>query len=70
MTFTVDQVLDLPVGSVIENAVDIYFDFNEPIRTNTTRHEIFDGFPLIAPCDTSFFIDSVVSCKPILGLMG
>ncbi|MDA7762947.1 T9SS type A sorting domain-containing protein [Crocinitomicaceae bacterium] len=28
----------------ILNDADIYFDFNEPITTNTTVHKIFQGF--------------------------
>jgi hypothetical protein len=38
VTFTVDQVRDLPDGTEINNRVGIYFDFNEPIITNTTQH--------------------------------
>ena len=32
------------LGSVIENFADIYFDFNDPIRTNTTFHELAEKF--------------------------
>ncbi|MEM6398030.1 MAG: T9SS type A sorting domain-containing protein [Bacteroidota bacterium] len=38
--FTIDHLADLPLGTVIENEVDIYFDFNDPIRTNRTRHQL------------------------------
>lgn len=31
---------DVPLGSVIENSAAIYFDFNEPVITNTTWHTI------------------------------
>ena len=44
MTFHVDQNLNLPAGSLIENDADIYFDFNPPIITNETVHQIFEGF--------------------------
>ncbi len=30
------------------NDADIYFDFNDPITTNTTIHRIFEGFVEIA----------------------
>ncbi len=40
VTFTVEQVQDLPDGTEINNTVGIYFDFNEPIITNTTSHII------------------------------
>ncbi|MDX1651356.1 MAG: T9SS type A sorting domain-containing protein [Brumimicrobium sp.] len=42
ITFTVDQVPDLPNGTVINNQADIYFDFNAPIITNETSHRIND----------------------------
>ena len=32
----------LPIGSVIENTAAIYFDFNEPVITNTTVNTIHD----------------------------
>ncbi|MDC0460224.1 T9SS type A sorting domain-containing protein [Crocinitomicaceae bacterium] len=44
LTFHVDQVSDLTPGTVINNDVDIYFDFELPITTNTTVHKIFEGF--------------------------
>ena len=46
--FQVDQVPDLEPGTVIENDADIYFDFNDPITTNTTIHRIFEGFVEVA----------------------
>jgi len=30
-------------GTIIENYADIFFDFNDPVRTNTTYHEVDDG---------------------------
>ena len=44
ITFHVDQNLNLPAGTLIENDADIYFDFNPPIITNETVHQIFEGF--------------------------
>ena len=44
MTLHVDQNLNLPAGTLIENDADIYFDFNPPIITNETVHQIFEGF--------------------------
>lgn len=38
--FRVAQQPDLPVSTVIENTAAIYFDFNEPIITNTVFHTI------------------------------
>ncbi|RYM34933.1 T9SS type A sorting domain-containing protein [Brumimicrobium glaciale] len=42
VTFTVDQVPNLPNGTIINNQADIYFDFNSPIITNETVHRIND----------------------------
>ncbi|MCB0596175.1 MAG: T9SS type A sorting domain-containing protein [Lewinellaceae bacterium] len=38
--FSVRQQPDNPDGTVIENAAAIYFDFNEPVITNTVFHTI------------------------------
>lgn len=40
LVFTVDQVPNLPDDTEINNTANIYFDFNEPIITNTTSHFI------------------------------
>ncbi|MEO1258144.1 MAG: T9SS type A sorting domain-containing protein [Bacteroidota bacterium] len=42
--FRISQQPDLPIGTLIENSVAIYFDFNEPIITNTTFHQIGEDF--------------------------
>jgi uncharacterized repeat protein (TIGR01451 family) len=44
VTFHVDQVPNLSPGTEITNDADIYFDFNDPITTNTTIHRIYEGF--------------------------
>lgn len=41
--FKVDQMPNLPLGSVIRNDADIYFDFNAPIITNETWHTLHVG---------------------------
>lgn len=43
VTFTVNQNPNLPDGTVINNRVGIYFDFNAPVITNTTTHTINRG---------------------------
>jgi uncharacterized repeat protein (TIGR01451 family) len=48
VTFQVQQVPNLAPGTEIKNAADIYFDFNDPIRTNTTIHRIYEGFVNVA----------------------
>ncbi len=36
--FKINQVADLPDHTPLNNTADIYFDYNEPIITNTTSH--------------------------------
>ena len=38
--YTVRQLPDLPIGTTFENSASIYFDFNDPVKTNTTFHSI------------------------------
>ena len=38
LTFTVNQMLNLPEGTIITNEADIYFDYNAPVVTNNTLH--------------------------------
>ena len=40
VNFQVDQVPGLPLGTTITNTADIYFDYNDPIITNTTLHTV------------------------------
>lgn len=49
--FRVPQQPGNPDGSVIENSAAIYFDFNDPIITNTAFHTIGDHFILVKTDD-------------------
>jgi uncharacterized repeat protein (TIGR01451 family) len=42
--FTVSPQPNIPMGAVIENYAAIYFDFNDPVYTNTYRHTVGDDF--------------------------
>lgn len=42
--FRISQKENLPLGTVIENSVAIYFDFNDPVITNTTFHTLGENF--------------------------
>ncbi|MEM6725033.1 MAG: T9SS type A sorting domain-containing protein, partial [Bacteroidota bacterium] len=42
--FKIRQRPNQPIGTLIENSAAIYFDFNEPIITNTVFHEIGEDF--------------------------
>ncbi len=43
--FSVRPKADLPLGTVLENSAAIYFDFNDPVITNTTFHTL--GQPML-----------------------
>ncbi|MBI1228310.1 MAG: T9SS type A sorting domain-containing protein [Bacteroidetes bacterium] len=40
VTYRISQREDVPLSSVIENSAAIYFDFNEPVITNTVFHTV------------------------------
>jgi hypothetical protein len=42
--FSITPYADLPLGTRVENQAAIYFDFNEPIFTNTTFHTVDEDF--------------------------
>ncbi len=44
LTYKARPLADLPDGSVISGAANIYFDFNPPIITNTVFHTIGEDF--------------------------
>lgn len=51
--FTISQHEDLPLGTIIENTAEIYFDFNEAIITNTTVNTIVEKSTGIKDVDVS-----------------
>lgn len=46
--FKISQLDSLPIGTMIYNSAGIYFDYNEPVITNETYHEIGEDFIMIA----------------------
>lgn len=42
--FRIEQKQNLPLGTVINNEAAIFFDFNDPVLTNQTRHELDEHF--------------------------
>ena len=40
VSFSIDHAPGLQPGDAIDNRVGIYFDFNEPVITNLSHHEI------------------------------
>lgn len=43
--FSVEALPDLEIGTAVENFCDIYFDFNEPVRTNTAQTQVVYFLP-------------------------
>lgn len=43
VSFRIRPVAGIQVGDVIQNTAGIYFDFNEPVITNTTEHTVSIG---------------------------
>ncbi len=52
--FKISQMPDLANGTVIENNVGIYFDYNAPIITNTTYHTIGENFVTVDILDNVY----------------
>ncbi|MFC6998882.1 IPT/TIG domain-containing protein [Rufibacter roseus] len=46
--FSVRPKADLPEKHLIENLADIFFDYNEPVRTNTIQNRIYDMPPVLS----------------------
>ncbi len=45
--FSIYPKADAPLETLIENTAAIYFDFNEPVITNTTRHRLGENFLMV-----------------------
>ncbi len=58
--FSIGQRAGLPLGTVIENEAAIFFDFNAPVITNRTRHEI--GKPFIVNAVQPPVLQRKISC--------
>jgi uncharacterized repeat protein (TIGR01451 family) len=61
VSFRIRQKNNLPLGTLLNNSAAIYFDFNEPIITNTTQHRIGDNF--IAVVSTWFSPDMLLAVR-------
>jgi uncharacterized repeat protein (TIGR01451 family) len=49
VTFKIKHVKNIVPKTVISNKVDIYFDFNDPVRTNSVFNSIFDTIQIYVP---------------------
>lgn len=57
--YRIEQALNNPIGTLIENQAAIYFDYNPPIFTNTTFHTIGDDFVPVILSVEAVYIDKV-----------
>ncbi|MEO1258199.1 MAG: hypothetical protein AAFZ15_05355 [Bacteroidota bacterium] len=63
--FHVRQMPDNPIGTHIDNEAAIYFDFNEPIITNTVWHEIGeDFFPIVSDVKNEWATTAFLEIMP------
>jgi uncharacterized repeat protein (TIGR01451 family) len=44
VAFSIKPKIDIPLGTLVENRAGIFFDFNEPVLTNTVWHTVDTGF--------------------------
>lgn len=51
ISFRIDQKADNPFGTYIDNSAGIYFDFNPPIITNISHHEVGEVVGLVPVLD-------------------
>lgn len=66
--FQIDQQLDVALGSLLENSAAIYFDFNEPVITNTYSHTIgvdFIELKLLSGIDDVSPVQMQISPNPV-----
>ena len=59
--FSVQPKAGLAPQTKIENFADIFFDYNEPVRTNPTLNRIYDVPPTVNPAGQLFAQDVIVS---------
>ena len=63
--FKIAQMHDNPIGTRIENKAAIYFDFNEPIFTNTAWHIIGeDFFPTVTATESKIYAGISLDIAP------
>ncbi|GAB3222423.1 hypothetical protein GCM10027346_00190 [Hymenobacter seoulensis] len=73
--FSVKPKAGLAPKTRIENVADIIFDYNEPVRTNTTVNRIFDVPPTVNPAiqlqpQQVIVTPSILSFSPVQGRVG
>ncbi|MDJ1501238.1 DUF7619 domain-containing protein [Xanthocytophaga agilis] len=64
--FSIKPKANLPERTLIENYADIFFDYNDPVRTNTTTNVMYDVPKIINPANQldDSIIDKVMASEP------
>jgi uncharacterized repeat protein (TIGR01451 family) len=65
VSYSIRMKDDLPLLTQINNTAAIYFDFNEPIYTNTTLHTVNENFYLTSAQDLSSKTPITLSPNPM-----
>ncbi|GAA4295212.1 DUF7619 domain-containing protein [Nibribacter koreensis] len=74
LQFSIRPKTTLPEKQLIENFADIFFDYNEPVRTNTTVNRIYNIPPVVGDKQLQakevVVSPSIVSFSPVAGKPG
>ena len=62
--FSIKPRAGLPLETVVENYADIFFDFNEAIRTNTVFHTVGEDFVIISSDHETFVPNLEIQAVP------
>ncbi len=62
--FRIKQRRDLPLKTVINNRAALYFDFNDPIMTNTVFHTIGENWLFVIPTKESILATADIKVYP------
>lgn len=65
--FRINQIPNLDLGTVIYNNAGIYFDFNQPVITNTTFHTLGEDFimmDLVSSTSSNIVEDEMILIAP------
>ncbi|TGE29011.1 DUF7619 domain-containing protein [Hymenobacter metallicola] len=65
--FSIQPKAGLPARALVENNADIYFDYNPPIRTNTTVNRIYD-LPLVVSSDVALSYSAIIASPAVTSL--
>ncbi|WP_165822090.1 DUF7619 domain-containing protein [Hymenobacter edaphi] len=64
--FSLRPLASLPARVRIDNYADIFFDYNEPVRTNTTTNRIYD-LPLVVEPGVALSYPAVLASPTVTG---